>query len=174
MAGSIVPKSMNETNSLDASNLNENSTSSPVMYTYGNKRDDANHTLIVFHQNMQGLKNKIDELVLTIDSEMPHLICIMEHHLNYSEIVVASIPNYNLAAKYCRTSLKCGGVCIYMQKNLKYTNINLLKYCKEQDLETVAVNLKLFCKNVIILCIYRSPGGNLVYFLDQLDSILNF
>jgi len=64
--------------------------------------------------------------------------------------------------------------CPYLHaKNLKYTNINLLKYCKEQDLEIVAVNLKLFCKNVIILCIYRSPGGNLVYFLDQLDSILN-
>ena len=64
-------------------------------------------------------------------------------------------------------------VSIYIHKNLKYSNINLLKYCKEQDLEIVAVNLKLSCKNVIILCTYRSPGGNLVYFLDQLDNILN-
>ena len=118
---------MNEINSQDARNLNElneNITSSPVMYTYGNKSDDANHTLTVFHQNMQGLcivysvvlKNKIDELVLTIDSEMPHLNCVTEHHLNYTEIDVANIPNYNLAAKYCRTALKCGGVRIYMQK----------------------------------------------------------
>ena len=104
---------------------------------------------------------------------MPHLICITEHHLNYTEIDVAYIPNYNVAAKYCRTSLKCGGVCIYIHKNLKYTNINLLKYCKEQDLEIVAVNLKFSCKNVIILCTYRSPGGNLMYFLDKLDTILN-
>ena len=173
MAGSTVPKSLNESNSQDARNVNENSISPPVMYTHCNKSDDANHPFTVFHQNMQGLKNKIDELMLTIDSEMPHLICITEHHLNYTEIDVAYIPNYNLAAKYCRTSLKCGGVCIYIHKNLKYTNINLLKYCKEQDLEIVAVNLKFSCKNVIILCTYRSPGGNLMYFLDKLDTILN-
>jgi len=101
---------MNEINSQDARILNENISSPPVMYTCGNKSDDANHTLTVFHQNMQGLKNKIDEFMLTIESEMPHLICITEYHLNYKEIDVANIPNYNLAAKYCRTSLKCGGV----------------------------------------------------------------
>ena len=111
---------MNEINSQDARILNEKISSPPVMYTCGNKSNDANHTLTVFHQDMQGLKNKIDEFMLTIESEMPHLICITEHHLNYKEIDVANIPNYNLAAKYCRTSLKCGGVCIYIHKNLKY------------------------------------------------------
>jgi hypothetical protein len=68
----------------------------------------------IFHQNMEGLKGKIDEFVLTLVSEMPHLVCLTEHHLNYNEIDMAQIPNYKLAAKYCRTSLKRGGVCIYI------------------------------------------------------------
>jgi exonuclease III len=56
---------------------------------------------------------------------------------------------------------------------MKHTNTSLLKYCKEQDLEIVAVKLKLASKSVIVLCAYRAPGGNLEYFLNQLDTILN-
>jgi exonuclease III len=154
-------------------NLNDKVISSSVIHTYGNKNDDGNHSLRIYHQNIHGLNGKIDEFVLSIVSEMPHLICLSEHHLRCNEIEVAHIPNYKLGAKYCRNSLKCGGVCIYIHKNMKYSNINLLKYCKEQDLEIVAFKLKLAFKNVIVLCAYRAPGGNLEYFLIQLDSILN-
>ena len=70
-------------------------------------------------------------------------------------------------------SLKCGGVCIYIHKNMKFSNINLLKYCKEQDLEIAAVKLEFAIKNLIVLCAYRAPTGDLEYFLKQLDSILN-
>ena len=80
---------------------------------------------------------------------MPHLICLSEHHLKYNEIDFAHIPTYKLGAKYCRTSLKCGGVCIYIHKNMKFSNINLLKYCKEQDLEIAAVKLEFAIKNVL-------------------------
>jgi exonuclease III len=116
---------------------------------------------------------KIYEFVLSIVSEMPHLICLSEYHLKCNENDVPHIPNYKLGAKYCRTSLKCGGVCIYIHKNMQYSNINVLKYCKERDLEIVAVKLKLALKNVIVFCVYRTPGVNLEYFLNQLDSILN-
>ena len=57
-------RSLNESNSQDVRNVNVNNISPSVMYTHGNKNDDANHPFTVFHQNMQGLKNKIDELML--------------------------------------------------------------------------------------------------------------
>jgi hypothetical protein len=107
------------------------------------------------------LKDKIEELVISIASELPHFICLTEHHLKYNEIDVSIIPNYRLGGKYCRSSLKCGGVSIYIHKDMEYSNINLFKYCKEQDLETVAVKLKLAVKNLIVFCAYRAPGGNL-------------
>jgi hypothetical protein len=44
-------------------------------------------------------------------------------------------PNYTLGAKYCRKSLKQGGVCIYVHECLKFSSINLLKHNKEQDME---------------------------------------
>ena len=49
----------------------------------------------------------------------------------------------------------------------------MLNYCKEQVIEIVAIKLKFAVKNVIVLCVYRAPGGNFDYFLEQLDSILN-
>jgi hypothetical protein len=73
---------------------------------------------------------------------MPHLICLSEHHLKYSEIELAHIPTFELGAKDCRTTLKCAGVCIYIHRNIKFSNINLLKFCKKKDLEIAAVKLK--------------------------------
>jgi exonuclease III len=153
--------------------INDKTISSSDIFTYGNRNDDGNHSLTILHQNIHGLKGKIDEFVLSIVSDMPHLICLSEHHLKCKEMEVAHIPNYKLGAKYCKSSLKCGGVWIYIRKNMKCTNISLLKYYKEQDLEIVAVKLKLAFKSVIVLCAYRAPGGNLEYFLNRLDTILN-
>ena len=93
------------------------------------KQEVVKQNFNIYHQNIHGLNGKIDELVISIASEMPHLICLTEHHLRYNEIDVVYIPNYILGARYCRTNLKCGGVGIYIHKNIKYSNINLLGYC---------------------------------------------
>jgi len=69
--------------------------------------------------------------------------------------------------------LKTGGVCLYIQEALKFTNIRLQKHCKEQDIEITAVQLKLSKKNVIIFCVYRAPTGDFDYFLNKLDYKLN-
>jgi hypothetical protein len=63
------------------------------------------------------------------------------------------MPDYNLVAKYCR-SLKCGGVCIFIHENIKFTNINLGKHCKEQNLEIAAVKLEFSKRNLIVFCVY--------------------
>jgi hypothetical protein len=56
---------------------------------------------------------------------------------------------------------------------MKYTNINLLKYCKKQDLVIVAVKLKLAFRSVIVLCQCRTLRGNVQYLLNQIKNILN-
>jgi hypothetical protein len=61
---------------------------------------------------------------------------------------------------------------MHIHTDMEYSNINLSKYCKEQDLEIVAVKLKLTDKNLIVFCVYRGPGGNLDYFFKQVDNIL--
>ena len=95
--------------------------------------------------------------MLSLLTEAPHLICLTAHHLKNYKIDATPISNYKLAAKYCRKKLKNGGVCIYIQEGLKFTNISLQKHCKEQVIEITAVQLKLKEKNVIIFCVYRAP-----------------
>jgi hypothetical protein len=69
--------------------------------------------------------------------------------------------------------LKWGGVGIFIQENIKFSNINLLEFNKEQDLEISAVKLKILNKNVVVFCIYRSPVDDLDYFIKYIDKILN-
>ena len=71
---------------------------------------------------------------------------------------------------YCRTTLRCGGVCMYIHGETEYTNINLTDYLKKQDLEIAAVKLN---NRFIIFCVYRAPTGDLEYFFEQLESIFN-
>ena len=150
------------TNTHSSMNCNDEIIPSSTTSKIDNKQEVAKQNFIIYHQNIHGLNGKTDELVISIASEMPHLICLTEHHLKDNEIDVVHIPNYILGARYCRTNLKCGGIGIYIHKNINYSNINLLSYCKEQDIEIVAVELKFTVKNVIVLCVYRAPGETLI------------
>ena len=125
--------------------------------------------LIIFHQNIQGLRNKINEFIISMLEIKPHLICLSEHHIKDMYQYVPYIPTYKLGATFSRTTLKCGGVCIYINEEIEHSNINLNNYYKQQDLEIIAVKFKFNNKKFIILCGYLAPAGNLEYFFEKLD-----
>jgi len=58
------------------------------------------------------------------------------------------------------------------KKNLSYTNIDLGKYCKDQDTEVCMLKLKSTFFNVCIIAVYRAPTGNFNLFLNRLDDII--
>jgi hypothetical protein len=89
---------------------------------------------MIYHQNITGINNKIDELLLSF-TELPHVICLSEHHLKEFEITIISLDQYTLASKYYRKNFQQGGVCIYVQKSIQFTNIYKIVTCKEKDLE---------------------------------------
>ena len=75
---------------------------------------DTEGQLKVYHQNIRGLRNKVNELWIEVLNETPHIICLIEHHLKKDEIDLTHIPSYNLGSQYCRSNLKNGGTCIYI------------------------------------------------------------
>jgi len=103
----------------------------------------------------------------------PHILCFTEHHLNQQEIELTQIDSYTLVASFCRTSLKMGGVCIFVNKNLNFKNVDIQKFIHERDIEAGAVKLSVNSLNICILSIYRAPSGNFSFFLDKLETILN-
>jgi hypothetical protein len=76
-------------------------------YFEGNKEPEiiniSTENLKIFHQNIRGLRNKIEELITHLSNCVPHvLLCFTEHDLKEFEINNTHINYYNLSASYCR------------------------------------------------------------------------
>ena len=97
----------------------------------------------------------------------------MEHDLQEYEISSTHIEHYNLGPTHCREFCKHGGVGISLHETLSFSTTDLSKFCNEQDLEICAVQLNILSSVLCILCIYRPPTGNFLYFLKSLELILN-
>ena len=146
-------------------NLNKNGVPLLIQTTYssdtiqhyfqGNKEHEINNkntvNLRIFHQNIRGLRNKTEEMIMHLSNRVPHVLCFTEHHLKEFEINNTRINQYNLGAYYCRVTRKHGGVGIFIHDTLSYTSIDLSEYCNEQDLEACALKFKI-SNNVF--CIY--------------------
>ena len=89
------------------------------------------------------MRGKADELTRSMLPNCPHILCFSEHHLKESELDQINVDGYRLHARYCRQVVKRGGVCIFVYKTLNYINIDLGKYCKDQDIEVCALKLEM-------------------------------
>jgi alkyl hydroperoxide reductase subunit AhpF len=58
-----------------------------------NRNDDINNVFNIYHENITVLKGKINEFILPLHTEAPHLICLTEHHLKNYEIDVTLSVN---------------------------------------------------------------------------------
>jgi exonuclease III len=130
------------------------------------------NNLKVYHQNVQGLKGKLNLLANFLYSELIHIVCLTEHHLKDHEMNLALMEHYKLSAKFCRQQYRNGGTCIFVHESIEYDIIPTDHICKEKDLEMCAIKLILQKINIVIIVIYRSPSGNYGYFLRKLESFL--
>jgi len=62
---------------------------------------------------------------------------------------------------------------MFIQDNIHYTNINMDRYSNEKDIEICAVKLHILSHTIVIITVYRSPTGNIAYFLNNLEAALN-
>jgi exonuclease III len=127
----------------------------------------------ILHQNIRGIRNKVDEFLISLSTDVPQVICLTEHHLKREEIDNINFSQYTVGSFFCRRTYACGGVCILVHKDIQFDDINLDHFSKEKDFEISALKLHIMHNHFIIICIYRSPNGNFTYFLNQLEVILN-
>jgi hypothetical protein len=118
------------------------------------------NNLRIFHQNIRGISHKIDEFLISLLHNAPHVLWLTEHHLRTEEIEKVDLGQYNLWAQFCRQSYKQGGVSIYVSKYIQFNTINLDQYSREKDLEICALKICLLSNSLTIICNYRSPTGN--------------
>ena len=133
------------------------------------------NNIILYHQNVQSLNNKIDELSTIMHKNCigPHFVCLTEHQMKETEITNISLEGYTLAACFCREKFRGGGVCIFTYKNLVFQKMDLNQFCDEKVMEICAVKLNFTSSKLIIFCVYRSPRGDLTAFFSLIEKILN-
>jgi exonuclease III len=129
--------------------------------------------LMIFHKNIRGINNKIDEILKAIATNPSHILCFTEHHLNSYQLDNILFQNYKLGANFCMEMYKNGRVCIYIHEPFQFSNINVHNFCKEKDLEVCVIKLYLPCYTVGIVNVYTSSSGNFENFLNNLETLLN-
>lgn len=108
----------------------------------------------ICHQNIRSLRRKYHEMLGHLCPDLPHIICLTEHHMNVLEYNHINLAGYTAGAQFCRALHEKGGVIIYVQDNLKFTNIDLSEYCIEKDFEACAIKLTITSLNICIITIY--------------------
>ena len=129
------------------------------------------------HQNIAGLLNKSNELIVCLE-EMSEkdtdidIICLSEHFMMSGHEKLLFIPNYILAACYARNDSRRGGTCILVKKGHQYKEL--------QDIAKLSINgvfeccaIYLIHYRTIIVCMYRIPKCNkYTVFFEQLEKVL--
>jgi exonuclease III len=115
---------------------------------------------------------KTDDFKNSLFPKFPHIVCFSEHPLKQLELDQINLDGYKLGVAYCRKSLLKGGVSIFVHEKYNYLNVELSKFCKEQDIEACALKLQFPALNIYVITVYRAPCGNLVSFLSGLDCII--
>lgn len=130
----------------------------------------------VLHQNIQSIRNKVQQLDVELQTINSSLVCITEHWCRGDEIAHIVLNSYELACHYSRTTMRGGGSCIYIKKGIVYkVRSDIISLSEEKHMEISAIELHKanVSQRLIILCIYRSPSGDMDIFLSKLIHILD-
>lgn len=126
------------------------------------------------HVNVQGLPNKINDIELFLENfKNVDVICITEHWLKPLQYNSISLPGYTIATCFCRTSHIRGGALVFVRNNVNFTVFEThLELCAELLFECCAVRLDEY--NLVIICVYRTPHGDIKVFFEKLEYILEY
>jgi hypothetical protein len=115
--------------------------------------------VVSVHQNIRGLISKTEEITvsLNLDNISLQVLCFSEHHMSENNLSLLNIPNYVLGSCFSRCRFQKGGVCIFVHKDICFSQVELLNCSVEKILEICAVKFEFNGRGLIIVCLYRSP-----------------
>jgi len=84
---------------------------------------DNNQVLRIYHQNICGLGSKMNDLYVSLYPDLPHILCLTEHHFRQFQIEHITVDDYNLSAEFSRRSYRKGwGLYIYTETFFIFSN----------------------------------------------------
>lgn len=131
----------------------------------------------LFHQNIAGLLNKLNNLEICLDNFQKNwacidIVCLSETFVKSGNEANISLKHFKLADFYSRSQVKRGGVCILVRNGIEFIELPLCKkLAMDKHFECCGTYIPTL--KIIILCIYRTPNSDLNIFFDKLNLILN-
>jgi hypothetical protein len=103
---------------------------------------------------------------------MIDVLCFAEHWLSMDQISLINVDQYSLRNKFCRTTKKGGGSCIFVRNFLQTKQVRYLSEIgQEKVFELSAV--ELLDIKIVIVCICRSPESDFNDFLAKLEIVIS-
>lgn len=96
------------------------------------------------------------------------VICFVETWFNKDELNLFNINGFKPVASYVREETKHGGVSIYTKTDIDSKHITL----RSIDVHAEFACIEIANSNLILICTYRSPLGNINMFLEILETNL--
>lgn len=172
---------MNQTERLQKKTLFFVDNNDAIYNTYVDEFSNSNKldkpTFSIMHQNIQGLLSKLELLTITINDikeySNPDVICLTETFLKTNDTLNAKLPNYVLAAYYCRKKRR-GGSCIFIKRGIQFEQLNSFGNISVANyIECCSIIVP--CSKTIIISIYRPSSNkrhNLNVFFLKLERLL--
>lgn len=135
--------------------------------------------LYIFHYNIQGALNKLDDLDLFLSKFRTEnkILLLTEHWLDADNSEYLNNSGLVFVTGYCREVGERGGSAILVSKSF-LNNVKILpefeKLAMKHVFEISAIELNMYSTTFLIVCIYRIPDiNNFDLFCSQLEILLN-
>lgn len=129
--------------------------------------------LKLMHMNIQSLKNKVLQLNVFLSEVNPEIICITEHWAHDEELEQINLFNYKLSKYSCRSQHRGGGTAIYARSGIELESLDVNIPSIERHFEFSCTHYKIKGKHFTLLCIYRSPSGDMKIALNKLAEVID-
>ena len=139
------------------------------------KKQFTNNNFNVMHLNARSLNTNFSEInnyICSLDTSFD-IIAVSETWFDNSvNVNDFYIPNYN-ATYTNRCNKRGGGVLIYVNKDIPFKKLENYSVSMNELFEIVSIELQLQgCKNVIVSCVYRTPGSNMEQFTEYIEQYM--
>lgn len=128
----------------------------------------------ILHHNIRSIRNKQLEVSVLLEDEQPDVVAFTEFGLSKEEAEILHIQNYVLMDCFARIHKKAGGAALYCKTVLDCSPLDLSFFQKEMDFEVTGCIVDRKNDKFAVICLYRSPNGNMDTFLNTLPQLMSF
>lgn len=159
----ICSRPKNVTNDLGVKSQNR-----PIACVDGKFIGSSEHDFKLGFLNIQCLRNKCDVVNDFSNDVSLDLLCLSEHWCCRDELDFQVLDDFQLGSSFCREYHSYGGTAIYLKGPLLSigTRLDLDFICSEFNFEVAGFCLAKL--KLVIVALYRSPGGDPNMFLERL------